>query len=56
MYMGCSGATSICTQVVVVQGAYISKNWFFSKIFSMMVWEKFVGKRAKCQVSTCGEN
>jgi hypothetical protein len=37
--MVCSGATSICMQEILVQGAYIFKKWVFNKSNSMMAWK-----------------
>jgi hypothetical protein len=39
MYVGYSGATSMCTWELVVQGPYIFKNSFFKKSFSVMAWK-----------------
>jgi hypothetical protein len=47
MYVSCSGAASVCTWLVMVQGAYIFKKLGFKKRNSAVLWKKNASKRAK---------
>jgi hypothetical protein len=40
MYASCSGVTSVCTQEVVVQDAYIFKKLVFKKRNATVLWKK----------------
>jgi hypothetical protein len=47
MYASCSGASSVCTWAVMVQGAYIFKKLVFKRRNSVVLWQKNASKRAK---------
>jgi hypothetical protein len=52
-YVGCIGASSVCTWEILVQGMYIFKKWVFLEEQLSDGLEKNASKRAKYQVCMC---